>query len=105
MKEWCEQLRTENTGLHLAVAGLKSEVQSFTHLNTENTNLRQTVTQLQSELAQYKNQQNLISKGLAASESGISLAQQELNTNIVIRGIDIKVNAAELDPVTQSSNS
>lgn len=68
---------------------------SYNHLKTENTDLRQIVTQLQSELTQFKNKQTNFSTTTVASETGISLSQQDLNTNIVIRGVDIKAGTPE----------
>lgn len=68
---------------------------SFNQLQTDNLDLRQIVQQLQFELAQLKSSQINISTVLTASESGTSLSQQEINTNIVIRGVDIKADTTE----------
>lgn len=92
---------TTTTAIEDRVQSLQSRFDqlelSFNQLQTENIDLRQIVTELQSEVAQLKNQQSNSSTTVTASESesGTSLSQQEINTNIVIRGVDIKADTTE----------
>lgn len=74
---------------------LASVESSFKQLQTENNNLRQIIAQLQSDLSNFKGQVDRLSTANLATESGITADQQELNTNVVIRGIDFNENTPD----------
>jgi len=60
-----------------------------------NSDLRQTISNLQTEVTQCKNLIQQHQSSVIASENNISLDQQDLNTNIVIRGVDVKEDTPE----------
>lgn len=62
-------------------------------LTIDNANLRQTVTNLQLNLSESEQQ----GTRTFTSDAGVSAEQQDLNTNIVIRGVEIKGDASESD--------
>lgn len=68
---------------------------SFERLTAENSELKETVERLNSELAQVK-LRNVQSRPLAESSS----EQQEINSNIVIRGVDVSVNSTASELTT-----
>lgn len=74
---------------------LESLETSFNRLNTENSDLRQTIDKLQLDITQLKDQAVQLCSSITSSENCLSLDQQELNTNIVIRGVDVKVDTPE----------
>lgn len=78
--------------LELRLATLES---SYNQLNTENSELRQTVNHLQSEIVQLKDQGERFRTSVTSSENCISLDQQAVNSNIVIRGVDVKADTPE----------
>ncbi|KAJ6645717.1 hypothetical protein Bhyg_00926 [Pseudolycoriella hygida] len=68
-----------------------------TRLTSENIDLRQAVTDLRTELTQYKERIEQVQTPVAAVEHNISLEQQSLNNNIVIRGVDVTENSTAAD--------
>lgn len=76
---------------------MASIVELCHQLKVENSDLRYTVTQLQSDLANLRDQVVNFNRVQTCVESGISLDQQELNTNIIIRGINLKEDAQEYE--------
>lgn len=94
----------QNIKLSDTVRSLASRLASLetlvSQLTSENRDLRQTITSLQSEVTQCKSQieqQRIPSTAIpsTALDSNVSLDQQELNTNIVIRGVDVKEDTPE----------
>lgn len=87
-------LRSENEVLHSTLLELKSEV---TGLNKEIQRLNEAEAQLNLNL---KNCEDKISKLTSSHNStitGISSEQHQLNTNIIIRGIDLGEDPTEAD--------
>lgn len=94
-------LPNRNDLLEERIAALEARLTSaeslLNQLQTENINLQQTVAQLNSKLSSHEEQAIGINRFHSETESGISIEQQEVNTNIVIRGIDLNENASEAD--------
>lgn len=78
------ELEIENTELRRTVTALQSEFEQF------KTELKSTVVNLQSELAEVKSRNEL---SLATSVNS-STDQQDINTNIIIRGVDVSESAS-----------
>lgn len=68
---------------------------SFERLTAENSGLKETVEKLKSELVQVQSRNNQ-SRSLTESTS----EQQEINSNIVIRGVDVSVNSTASELTT-----
>lgn len=87
-------ISTQNQNLIDAVSSLEPRLTALealiTKLSAENSELLQTVNNLQLELTQFKNQIEQQRAAVSSTENNISLDQQELNTNIVIRGVEVK---------------
>lgn len=77
-----EKIRT----LELRLSSIET---SFNQLLTENAKLRESVVNLQSEFSQLKDQNELPRPSHTPTENTIALDQQQINSNIVIRGIDV----------------
>lgn len=110
----CNQLKTENLSRQLTAAELKFEVSKLNNqlqefkeyqlsaefsskLSCENTELRTTVSKLQSEFVDFKSDVDALEANLRQLKEGqlptvnsTSLQQQEVNSNIVIRGVDFE---------------
>lgn len=80
--------------LESRVAALESLVEK---LSTENTVLRQSVSSLQVEVSLCKSQLEQQQVSSTAAGNNISLDQEQFNTNIVIRGVDVKEDTPESD--------
>lgn len=81
---------TENTGSD--IIDLRQTVIA------ENTELKSDLLGLRSEISQLKDQLRLYKESYLIPENGVSPEQQELNSNIIIRGVDLeeKVSKSEL---------
>lgn len=113
------QLRADNIDLQLTVKRLKSDIESSQfvvsqlcateanfkevedrciRLSTENENLTVTLAELRTSINQQAD--NLI-LAKTAEEEGITFEQQKLNSNVVIRGVDVsdEVSESELKEV------
>lgn len=112
------QLRTANLELQLTVDRLKVDIEGLqfitvqlcasedkvneleTHcsrLITENRDLKSEFTNLEFSL---KQEVDKVRSATSASDNGISFEQQELNANIVIRGVEVKEEANETELLT-----
>lgn len=80
---------TENTGLKNQILELTSEL--FT--------VKSEVKDLRSEIIVLNNQQQQSRDVLTLVEKGISIEQQELNSNIVIRGVDLVDSSCDSKPL------
>lgn len=80
---------------------------SFNQLSTENATLRETVVNLQSELSQLRDQNERPRPSNNPTENRSALDQQEINSNIVIRGIDVNDStpAADLTAIYEGIRS
>lgn len=89
----------QNPNLSDTVRSLESRLTTLealvSQLTTENTDLRNTVANLQVEVTQCRDHVEQHRTSVTASENNISLEQQDLNTNIVIRGVDVKEDTPE----------
>lgn len=81
-----------NKTLESRVTALEALVSQLT---SENSDLRQLVSSLQLEVAQCKDRVEQHRTATTSSENNISLDQQELNSNIVIRGVEVKEDTPE----------
>lgn len=79
----CNRLSAENKELKGAITNLDVAVQ-----HNESQKLEKEVSELKSELNSYKTSQLL-------AEKGISIEQQEINANIVIRGVHVDVKGTD----------
>ncbi|KAJ6640547.1 CD9 antigen [Pseudolycoriella hygida] len=81
--------------LETRVAALETIVAQLT---SENTDLRQSVSNLETEVALHKGQLERQRISITGADNNVSLEQQQLNTNIIIRGVDVKqdTNTSEL---------
>lgn len=119
------QLKSENSELQQTIALLRSDVDSVqlalvqlcdlqfkleesqqcnSRLTAENTELRNTVAdlktesiELQSVVSNLSNQVELINKTTSLVESGITVEQDELNTNIIVRGVKLSTDTSETE--------
>lgn len=66
-------------------------------LTSENTDLREAVSTLQADIALCKNRLDEDQRSAQAAERKVSLKQEELNSNIVIRGVDVGSNPTNSD--------
>lgn len=94
----------QNQNLSDSVRSLESRLSALealvSQLTSENSDLRQTVTNLQTEVTLCKNQaehHQTSTTAITTPESNILLDQQDLNSNIVIRGVDAKIDTPESD--------
>lgn len=78
--------------LEKRVVALESLIEQLT---TENIALRESVSSLQIEVSSCKSQLEQQQSSSAAVDNNISLEQQQLNTNIVIRGVDVKEDTSK----------
>lgn len=94
----------QNKNLSDTVSLLESRITSLealvSQLSSENIELRQTVASVQLEVTQINNQPQPYRSSAIASDINISSDQQDLNTNIVIRGIDAKGDTPESELLT-----
>ncbi|KAJ6639768.1 hypothetical protein Bhyg_12515, partial [Pseudolycoriella hygida] len=81
--------------LHLLESRLSTIESSYNLLVSENTELKRTVANLQQELSQTKVQ--IEQKRSISSDNATSLSQQDINTNIVIRGVDVNERTPETE--------
>lgn len=88
-----DKVKESLQALESRISALESTVE---RLSTENQDLRQSVVSLQSELEQCRNQLGR-QVSINSSECNTSLDQQEINTNIVIRGVEISESHTEGD--------
>ncbi len=79
------------------LANLESKVESLQkhnkQLTAENTELKAEVFNIKSEILELKTQHHRFKKTQVEIERGISIEQQEINSNVIIRGVDIEENA------------
>lgn len=89
----------QNKNLSDTVHSLESRLTSLetlvSQLTSENSELRKTVASLQLEVEQCNNRAQQHRSSAIASETNVSLDQQDLNSNIVIRGVDVKEDTSE----------
>lgn len=76
-------------------SGLNNLEISFNNICAENTNLKQAVNKLQGEVFQLKDQIELLRTTTKSSDSSSTSDQLELNSNIIIRGIDVTDNTPD----------
>lgn len=98
-KVLCEELTVNNAELKEILRQTKADLDRLSikvdQQLTVNLELQATVTRLESELANFKPQFFLGQDNRPTVESGVSQEQQELNTNIIIRGIKLKEDTPE----------
>lgn len=58
-------------------------------LEEENCRFKELIEELRTELSEHKKEISLLKSQALSTESGISVAQEEINRNIVIRGLEI----------------
>lgn len=87
----------QNPNIRDSVLSLEKRVVSLetivTRLTLENTDLRQAVADLRAELTQCKDRFEQVQTPASPVENNSSSEQQSLNSNIVIRGVDITENS------------
>ncbi|KAJ6631741.1 hypothetical protein Bhyg_16861 [Pseudolycoriella hygida] len=82
----------KNNDTALQLESRQSSLETLvTQLTSENVNLRQTVSQLQQDFAAFAQQRVRDS----ATDNSVTGEQQNLNTNIVIRGINVREDSSE----------
>lgn len=105
----CSELQSENSELKLTIARINCDienlqfvtVQSLNEKDVNNIELKTTVTELTSDIKSLNsridqhNEQFQETQTLA--EKGISFEQQKLNTNIIIRGVEVRNSASKQD--------
>lgn len=84
--------RDKTTALESRVASVEN---LCVQLQSENAELKQLVTHLQVELSGLKDQLTNLSRTQAAADTGVTIEQQDLNENIIIRGVEIKDDTPE----------
>lgn len=81
-----------------ANSSVKESVSTPTHrltaLERENAHFKRIIDELRSELNEQKNQIILLQRERNARDNGISLEQEEINNNIVVRGIEINSDSS-----------
>lgn len=92
------QLKEENIRLNSTIHQLKVDIEGVQLLckrvNDENTELKGEITSLRSQISSIKQSQSTSS---SSSDQGISDEQQQLNSNIVIRGVELS-GISEFEP-------
>lgn len=103
--EFCDQLKTDNEGLQFVIAELTglfvkvSETESrYKELEAENSKFKITISELKAEVGEIKSQLLHFKETSASLDKSFSVEQQELNNNIVIRGIDLTNTASDSEP-------
>ncbi|KAJ6642698.1 hypothetical protein Bhyg_07652, partial [Pseudolycoriella hygida] len=81
------------------VIDLESKVESLGHhykqVTGENAGLKTEVSQLKSEIEILRDQLQRFEEAQVQTEKGISVGQQEMNSNIIIRGVDLEENVSK----------
>lgn len=114
-------LKAENSELKLTIDQLKTDLQSVqyvladlssleteyrtteatcTRLTTENQELKTEISSLKTEVINIKNHSLQYKGFIKSSDRGISAEQQEINSNIVIRGVNLANPSNESEPTT-----
>lgn len=114
-----DQIRSENQELQLTIVRLKSDIESLqfvtshlceiefklrdsedcvTRLNTENAILKSSISELKTEVSDLRSEVNLLNKQRLSNVTPgevITIEQQQLNSNIIIRGVELEESQCE----------
>lgn len=96
-EEHCRILKVENQSLRESINNLRNEVSDLKQTQNSPTSELQELNQLKQEVSELKYQLQSFKETQTLVEKGVSIDQQELNSNIIIRGIDLTDNVNQTD--------